>query len=144
MIDRGTGFPLVLIPGIQGRWQLMAPAIDALSARFRVLSFSLGDADTGRGGFDAWIAHIDAILDRAAVARAVIVGVSFGGVIAARYAARRPDRVAALVLVASPSPRWRPTDEAAREIAHPWRSAPGFALRAVGRLLPETAHAMPR
>ncbi len=41
-IDRGHGPPLVLMPGLQGRWEWMAPTVEALAARFRVLTFSLG------------------------------------------------------------------------------------------------------
>ena len=43
LVDRGSGPPLVLIPGLQGRWEYLRPAVDALSASFRVLTFSLDD-----------------------------------------------------------------------------------------------------
>ena len=46
MIDRGSGTPVVLVPGIQGRWEWMRPAVDALAARCRVLTFSLCDEPT--------------------------------------------------------------------------------------------------
>ena len=46
VIDRGHGTPLVLVPGIQGRWEYMRPAVDALAERFRVVTFDLcGDRD---------------------------------------------------------------------------------------------------
>ena len=32
MIDGNSDSPLVLIPGIQGRWEWMEPAVDALGA----------------------------------------------------------------------------------------------------------------
>ena len=35
--------PVVLIPGVQGRWEWMSAAIDALAERCRVISFSLCD-----------------------------------------------------------------------------------------------------
>ena len=60
MIDIGTGPPLVLIPGLQGRWEWMRPAVDALARRFRVLTFSLaGDngSDTPLGA-DARLRYI--------------------------------------------------------------------------------------
>ena len=41
IIDRGTGAPIVMIPGIQGRWEYMRPAIDALAESFRVITFPL-------------------------------------------------------------------------------------------------------
>ena len=43
IVDRGTGTPVVLIPGIQGRWEWMSPAIDALTAGHRALFERLGD-----------------------------------------------------------------------------------------------------
>ena len=32
MIDVGNGPPLVLIPGMQGRWEWMQPTVNALAA----------------------------------------------------------------------------------------------------------------
>ena len=36
MVDVGAGAPLVLIPGIQGRWEWMRPSVDALARDNRV------------------------------------------------------------------------------------------------------------
>jgi len=145
MIDHGHGSPLVLIPGIQGRWEWMLPAIRALGARHRVISFSLNEAlpSGAEPRFDDWVDHIDRVLDRASVRRAAIVGVSFGGVIGARYAARRPDRVSALVLVCAPSPRWEPDRKLSSYMARPKWSAPAFVIRACRRLVPEVIAAQP-
>jgi 3-oxoadipate enol-lactonase len=141
MIDVGQGAPIVLIPGIQGRWEWMAPAIRALSVRHRVLSFSLDEGPDRRNVadvFDGWVDQIDAILDRAEERRAVVVGISFGGLIAARYAARRPARTAGLVMVSSPSPRVHLDERSAGYLRHPRMALPLFAARACRRLLPET------
>ena len=46
MIDRGTGTPVVMMPGIQGRWEWLGPAVDALAERCRVITFSLCDEPT--------------------------------------------------------------------------------------------------
>jgi 3-oxoadipate enol-lactonase len=141
MIDVGRGVPIVLIPGIQGRWEWMAPAIQALGARYRVLSFSLDESPGGRpvsDVFDGWVDEIDAILDRAKERSAVVVGVSFGSLIAARYAARRQERTAALVMVSSPSPRLHLDAQSVAYLRHPRLALPLFAARACTRLLPET------
>ena len=140
MVDRGTGTPIVLIPGLQGRWEWMAPAVDAMSAHHRVISFSLGDVDNAgvpARAFDAWVDHIDALLDRASETHATIVGVSFGGLVALYYAAERPNRTSALVLVSTPAPKWRWDHPSAGHVRRPRLSLPIFAVRAVGRLLPE-------
>ena len=39
IIDRGAGPALVLIPGIQGRWEYIGPVVDALASAFRVITF---------------------------------------------------------------------------------------------------------
>ena len=142
MIIRGDGPPLVLIPGIQGRWEWMRPAVEALARRHRVMTFSLNDAD-GDAAFERWAAHVEALIDRAGADRAAVVGVSFGGLIAARFAARYPRRVAALVLVSTPSPRWQLDPQTAGYVRRPRLSLPLFALRGAQRMAPELVAALP-
>ena len=144
MIDRGQGTPIVLIPGIQGRWEWMTPAIRALAQRHRVLSFSLGeghDAPGPEGVFDAWVKDIDLLLDRARLTEATIAGVSFGGLIAVYYASRRPERVSSLALVSTPAPIVRLNDNADFYLNYPRVALPVFAVRAAMRLLPEAMSA---
>jgi 3-oxoadipate enol-lactonase len=121
----------------------MRPALDALASRCRTISYSLsGDLRSGRAldrrlGFDNHVRQLDERLDAAHLERAVICGVSFGGLVAVRYAACRPQRVSALVLVSAPAPGWEPTAQQARWLARPWLSAPIFVLSAPVRLWPE-------
>ena len=138
----GPGTPIVLVPGIQGRWEWMAPAIHALERRHRLLTFSLTEA-SGRGFFDQWHQRIDAAMEAACIQRAALVGVSFGGVIAAAYAARYPDRVTHLVLVSTPSPRYRLDRRTSWYVRWPLLALPLFAIRASHRLLPEICAALP-
>jgi pimeloyl-ACP methyl ester carboxylesterase len=144
-VDRGTGDSLVLIPGIQGRCQWMAPAIEALSRRYRVLSFSLNDLGMSEGFFDRCLSRIDALLDATAgpAPPAIVAGVSFGGLVAVRYAARRAERVSRLILTSSPSPRWPLDPVSARYIRRPRLAVPAFALRSVPRIAPEIAASLP-
>lgn len=134
MIDVGSGPPLVLIPGIQGRWEWMKPAIDALAKDWRVIACSL---PSEVHDFESFVAHIDNVLDAAGIRTAVLCGVSFGGFIALRYAARRPDRVRALILVSAPGPRWKPKPKLVRYMDWPTLSSPLFFLGSVGRFWPE-------
>lgn len=149
MFDRGSGPPLVVIPGVQGRWEWMAPALDALAARCRTISYSLcGDFGSGRTldaarGFDNYLRQLDDVLDDRGLERAAICGVSYGGLIALRYAATRPGRVSALVLSSAPAPGWVPTEQQQRWVKRPWMSAPAFVLTSPGRLLPEIRRALP-
>ena len=34
MFDQGKGAPLIVIPGVQGRWEWMAPTVDALASDY--------------------------------------------------------------------------------------------------------------
>jgi pimeloyl-ACP methyl ester carboxylesterase len=142
MIDIGRGPAVVIIPGIQGRWEWMKPAVTALSRRHRVLSFSLGDAN-GSSPFEDWDLHIDRLLDRAGVGRAAIVGVSFGGLVAVHYTARHQERIRALVLVSTPAPDWQVTEQDLSYVRHPLRSAIPFAIRGLVRLVPEVIASAP-
>jgi pimeloyl-ACP methyl ester carboxylesterase len=148
MYDRGRGPALVLVPGIQGRWEWMRPALRTLSKHFRTISYSLsGDIgsrakmDRSRG-FDTFVDQVDSVAKRCRIDRFVLCGVSYGGVIAARYAAARPERVAALILVSAPGPSWKPSERQARYAARPWRSLPAFCMTAIERLRSEiyTSH----
>lgn len=150
MTDRGAGPPLVLVPGIQGRWEWMVPAVDALAARCRVVTDSLpGDAgsiaDTDAAiGFERYTEWIDALLDRADIRGQVsLCGVSYGGWIALHYAAVRRERVGTLTLVSAPSPTWQPGCNVNRYLAAPRLMSPVFALGSPFRLYPEIAAAFP-
>ena len=142
VIIRGDGEPLVFIPGVQGRWELMGPAVDALAARHRVATFSLGGVPHA-ACFDAWNARVAAAIDALGARSATIVGISFGGLVGIRFAASQPDRTARLVLVSTPTPGGIDDDRVRGYLKHPRLSAPLFAIRSIDRLGPEIAAARP-
>jgi pimeloyl-ACP methyl ester carboxylesterase len=86
MFELGKGTPIVLIPGLQGRWEWMRPAVDALARQHRVITFSLCDERTSPfpcdldRAFDNYVSQVNLALDRAGIDRAVIAGVSYGAV----------------------------------------------------------------
>jgi pimeloyl-ACP methyl ester carboxylesterase len=144
MIDKGHGPLVVLIPGIQGRYEWMAPTIDALAVSHRVMSFSLGEAEpANEDWFGLWMRRIDELIDQARERSAIVIGVSFGGVVATRYAARRPERVRALVLCSVPPPGWKLNRRQERDVRYPRLALPGFVIRAFFRLAPEIMTARP-
>jgi pimeloyl-ACP methyl ester carboxylesterase len=142
MRDDGSGPVVIVIPGVQGRWEWMEPALRELQRTCRVISYTLrggaGSAAAGKApDFDIYIEQLDEVFARTGVQRAVLCGVSYGGFIALRYAARRPERVRALVLVSAPAPGWKPNARQARYLARPRLMAPIFVLTAPARLWPE-------
>jgi pimeloyl-ACP methyl ester carboxylesterase len=149
MIDRGTGTPIILIPGLQGRWEWMRPTVDALAKHHRVITFSLCDERTSlfpcdpAKGFDNFLEQIDLALDRSGLAKAAIVGVSYGGLIAAEFAARRRQSVTRLVLASALHKTWQPDRAQQRYLKAPRLLSPLFLVTAPSRLRPEVSAAIP-
>jgi pimeloyl-ACP methyl ester carboxylesterase len=134
MIDRGGGTPIVVIPGVQGRWEWMKPAIDALAQRCRVITFSLADEPScGAGfdesrGFDCYVDQVLAAMDVAGIAKAAICGVSYGGLIASAFAARYASRTSSLVLVSALPPGWTANPRVSFYLRAPRLLTPVFLL----------------
>ena len=143
MFDAGRGEPLIVIPGIQGRWEWMKPTLCELQKRCRAVSYTLcGDRGSGMKfdpdlGFNNYLRQLDRIFEQTGLERAALCGVSYGGFIALRYAATRPERVSSLIFASSPAPGWVPTDRQQQYVRHPWRSTPAFVVNAPLRLWPE-------
>ncbi len=143
MYSNGSGPPLIVVPGIQGRWEWLRPPLDALQRHCRTVSYSLG-GDFGAGwrndpslGFENYLRQLDQVFDQAGIERAALCGSSYGGFIALRYAATRPHRVSRLILASSPSPGWKPNPRQSGYISRPWISTPAFLATAPARLWPE-------
>ena len=138
IVDVGSGVPVVVVPGVQGRWEWMKPGIEALAQRSRVITFSLADEPSSGARFDETLGfwnYVDQArdaLEARGLDRAAICGVSFGGLIAAAFAARYPARVSSLILVSALPPSWRPDARASFYLRHPWLLTPLFCAGAFG------------
>jgi 3-oxoadipate enol-lactonase len=142
-VERGAGSPLVLIPGIQGRWEYTRPTVEALAAQFRVVTFSLGGRSNGRGIFGSEVDRLAAVLDTHRIERAVLCGISYGGLVAMRFAALHPERTAALVLASTPGPDWHLRPRHLFYARWPWLFGPLFLLETPFRLRAELVTALP-
>jgi 3-oxoadipate enol-lactonase len=149
MYDSGSGPPIILIPGVQGRWEWMRPTVAALERQCRTITYTL-TGDRGANvtpqpelGFDNYLRQLDAVFETARISRAALCGVSYGGLIALRYAATRPERVSSLIVTSSPAPGWKPSDVQQRYVSRPWLSMPAFLVSAPFRVWPEIARALP-
>ena len=116
MVIAGQGPTLLLIPGIQGRWEwAQAGRARRSRRRHRVVSYSLcGERHAVpplvARSFDDLVRQALNALNRATDGPAVVCGVSYGGLIALRLAARHPDRVRALVLASPLNADFSPDD----------------------------------
>lgn len=118
--DVGSGEPILLIhgsgPGVSGyaNWRLTMPV---LASKFRVVAPDLvgfGFTERPQGisyNMDQWVKHLVGLMDALGIARAHIVGNSFGGALALAMAIRHPQRVNRLVLMGSVGVRFKITSE---------------------------------
>ena len=143
IVEKGTGGPLVLIPGLQGRWEYIRPAVDAMSKWFRVITFPFCDEPSaGLGweaarGFDNYTDQVARALDQTGIGHATICGISFGGLTALRFAAAHPERTNALVLASTPGPSWHLRRRHEIYARWPWAFGPLFLAEAPLRLRAE-------
>jgi pimeloyl-ACP methyl ester carboxylesterase len=149
VVERGSGPPLVLVPSLQGRWEYLRRAVDALAVRNRVMTFSLCDErgwelpSGASATLDDFAHQIDLVLDASGVESAAVCGFSFGGRIALRFAARRPERVSALILASTPGPGWHLKRAHRTYARHPLMLAPAFFAGAPSRVRRELNAAFP-
>ena len=149
IVEQGKGPPLVLIPGIQGRWEYMRPAVEALSHAFRVITFSLCDEPSSRRafdsarGFDNYVDQVRDVLDQCKIERTIVCGISLGGLIAIRFAAAHPDRTGGLVLASTPGPGWHLNRRHESYARRPYLLGPLFLVESPWRLRRELGAALP-
>lgn len=121
-VEAGAGEPVVLIMGIGGDHTAWAFQIRAFAERYRVIAFdNRGAGQTDQPDAPCTIALMAddtaGLMDRLAIARAHVVGVSMGGMIAQEVALRAPGRVRSLQLHATLA---RP-DAYTRQLLDVWR-----------------------
>ena len=106
----GAGVPIVKAPNWIGHLELdwrnpgLAPMIASLAEHWRLVRFDargngLSDWDFSELSFDHFVDDIECVFDAAEVERAPIFAISQGCAFAAAFAARRPERVSAIVMI---------------------------------------------
>jgi pimeloyl-ACP methyl ester carboxylesterase len=148
VIKAGQGPPLVLVPGIQGRWEYQRPCRDALGASFSVLTFALSGEPGAppmeeAAGLDNDVRQVETAMSEAGVGSAVVLGISFGGLSAIRFAAAHPHRTAALILASTPGPHWRLRARHQVYARAPWIFGPLFLAESPFRLHQELLTTFP-
>jgi len=110
---RGDGPPLLLLHAADVDGRAYGPLADRLQDRFTlVMPDQRGHGRTPQGT-EPYAPAEDtiAVLDELGIERAAVIGNSFGGRVALQLATSAPDRVAALVLLASSLPGLEPGPE---------------------------------
>lgn len=103
----GTGPPLLLIHGISSAGSVWNPIIRRLAREFTPIAIDQrghGASDKPETGYlyDDYIGDLDGALDALGIEHPLIMGHSLGGIVTLWWAARHPDRAAALVIEDSP------------------------------------------
>jgi pimeloyl-ACP methyl ester carboxylesterase len=105
--DQGHGPAILLIHGSFGDTIDWDGWVKVLSPSYRIIRFDLpgfglsGEISNGNYSIDRDLSLIDGLMDTLGVEKFAIVGVSYGGVVAFRYAATRTDRITALIIMNS-------------------------------------------
>lgn len=105
--DRGQGRPVIFVHGWGASTRFWDPTIDLLHGRRRCLAFDwkgFGRSDKPRADYrmEEYCEELRQLADRLVGGRFVLVGHSMGGLIAALFALRHPDRLDGLVLCNAP------------------------------------------
>jgi pimeloyl-ACP methyl ester carboxylesterase len=107
--ERGKGFPAVLLHGWNGSRREWLLNLKALAPRVRAIAPDLpgyGDSEDIEGfsySLENIASFVDAFRRKLKLQSFDLIGHSMGGCIAARYAARFPDQVRKLALIATPT-----------------------------------------
>lgn len=103
----GGGRPIILLHGLAGNHTRWTPAADLLGQSMRVIGYDLRGhglsqkSDDLAYDFDTHADDLAGMMDKFGLDSAIIAGHSMGGMIAQRFAAKYPQRVDGLVLVAT-------------------------------------------
>lgn len=98
--EAGSGLPIVFVPGLAGAKDVFHYQFSGLSDHYRVISPDLRQV-RGRDNYtlDLLVNDLDRFLTAIRLPMAVIAGHAFGSLIALKFAATRPQRCVALVVI---------------------------------------------
>lgn len=118
--DAGSGECVVLIHGHPFDRTLWEPQVAALQGSFRVLvpdlrGFGRSPVTPGTVTMREYAADIEELLGRLGIARAAVVGLSMGGLVAMDLVTAHPDRYWALGLIATTAEPPAPDDRKVRQ-----------------------------
>ncbi len=99
VVEAGVGPPILLVPGLSGDKEVFRHQIGPFSQKYRVIAPDLRLRFDGvRPRFDQFAHDVATILEKFEEPSASVLGLSFGGPIAMRFAALYPEKLRALIL----------------------------------------------
>lgn len=122
---RGPGRPVVYLNGSYASQRHWRPVIAELGADWRHITYD--ERARGRSkrsadySFEACVRDVTAVLDATGADRPILVGWSYGAIVAAHWADRDPDRVAGVVAVDSAVPYGLTGEDARKRIRRLFR-----------------------
>jgi pimeloyl-ACP methyl ester carboxylesterase len=124
---------ILLIHGLGIRRQMWAPYVARFAAEYRAISYDLyGHGESGlppaTPSLTVYADQARGLMDELGVDRAHVVGFSLGGMINRRIAMDHPDRVASLVILASPHERGEAEQAKVEQRARDSAAGPGATL----------------
>lgn len=98
-IEAGSGFPVVMMPGMEGSKEFWRPQVESLSDSYRVVSCDLAVRKPSLSSTIADYARqtLD-VMDSLGIEKCVMVGESMGGMVTQEIATSHPERVVGIVL----------------------------------------------
>ncbi len=100
--DRGSGFPLLYIPGIDGTGELLLGTASRLEAEFRLLRFAYrADGDPASDSYAGLAASIAQLCAQQKIEHCIVVAESFGGAVSLQLALDFPKLVQGVAIVNS-------------------------------------------
>ena len=113
LLEQGAGEAVLLLHGGLGDCFSWRAQMDALAPRFRAIACSRrlhfpnrNPAPAGTHPIDTDVADLESLLKLLGLARAHLVGTSYGALVALAFALGRPQQVASLVLAEPPLHGW--------------------------------------
>jgi pimeloyl-ACP methyl ester carboxylesterase len=103
LVETGSGTPIILIPGLAGGLELLGPLARSLADTNHVFRYQLrgeNDCFVLRHPFDLddLVEDLAELIDTLKLEKPTIMGLSFGGIIALKFAIRYPYRVGRLIV----------------------------------------------
>jgi 3-oxoadipate enol-lactonase len=104
--EEGTGFPLILIHGLNGDFTGWAPVMPELAKHYRTIALDVrGHGQSGKPdqpySIRQFSEDLQEFLHQLRVPRAHILGLSMGGAIGQQFALDHPEKIRSLILVST-------------------------------------------